>query len=100
MQFSNHTGFPLFKGTVMDGEQLWTLIEGLEANKLIQHTHLLTGGLVGGQAWDVVLVRPCGGRVHACGGWVRAWGRVLRYRGHWFSWPLPRQLKRLQALIK
>lgn len=27
-----------------DGEQLWTLIEGLEANQLIQYTHLLTGG--------------------------------------------------------
>ncbi|GAB4817197.1 hypothetical protein N2152v2_004243 [Parachlorella kessleri] len=43
VQFSNHTGFPLFKGSVMDGAQLWELIEGLEANQLIQYTHLLTG---------------------------------------------------------
>lgn len=29
----------------MDGEQLWQLVEGLEANGLCgQYTHLLTGG--------------------------------------------------------
>ena len=42
-QFSNHTGFPVWRGTVMDGDQLWELIEGMEANGLLQHTHLLTG---------------------------------------------------------
>lgn len=31
------------KGQVLDGEQLWTLIEGLEANELLNYTHLLTG---------------------------------------------------------
>lgn len=44
MQFSNHTGYPLFKGAVFDGEQLRALAAGLEANKLLNHTHLLTGG--------------------------------------------------------
>jgi hypothetical protein len=31
------------KGQVLDGEQLWTLIEGLEANDLHHYTHLVTG---------------------------------------------------------
>eukprot|EP00976_Prorocentrum_cordatum_P082092 1184679-Prorocentrum_minimum.AAC.5 len=44
VQFSNHTGYPNgFKGEVMSGDQLWSLIEGLEANHLITYTHLLTG---------------------------------------------------------
>ncbi|PNW85149.1 hypothetical protein CHLRE_03g173800v5 [Chlamydomonas reinhardtii] len=43
VQFSNHTGYPLFKGAVFDGEQLRALAAGLEANKLLNHTHLLTG---------------------------------------------------------
>ncbi|KAI5684353.1 hypothetical protein M9H77_05581 [Catharanthus roseus] len=43
VQFSNHTGYPTFKGQVLNGEQLWDLIEGLEANELLYYTHLLTG---------------------------------------------------------
>ncbi|KAK9989739.1 hypothetical protein SO802_029978 [Lithocarpus litseifolius] len=43
VQFSNHTGYPSFKGQVLDGQQLWELIEGLEANNLLYYTHLLTG---------------------------------------------------------
>lgn len=43
VQFSNHTGYPTFKGQVLNGEQLWDLIEGLEANDLLYYTHLLTG---------------------------------------------------------
>lgn len=31
------------KGDVLDGEQLWALIEGLQANDLLHYTHLLTG---------------------------------------------------------
>lgn len=27
----------------MDGEGLWRLVQGLEANGLLRHTHLLTG---------------------------------------------------------
>ncbi|KAJ7562689.1 hypothetical protein O6H91_03G080500 [Diphasiastrum complanatum] len=42
VQFSNHTGYPTWKGQVLDGEQLWSLIEGLEANNLLFYTHLLT----------------------------------------------------------
>ncbi|GAV75829.1 Phos_pyr_kin domain-containing protein, partial [Cephalotus follicularis] len=53
VQFSNHTGklltllhsnrYPTFKGQVLNGQQLWELIEGLEANDLLYYTHLLTG---------------------------------------------------------
>jgi len=43
VQFSNHTGYSTVKGQVLDGDQLWTLIEGLEANDLLHYTHLLTG---------------------------------------------------------
>ncbi|CAI5940078.1 unnamed protein product [Closterium sp. NIES-65] len=37
-------GYPTWKGQILDGEQLWALIEGLEANGLLFYTHLLTGG--------------------------------------------------------
>ncbi|KAK4277966.1 hypothetical protein QN277_015879 [Acacia crassicarpa] len=43
VQFSNHTGYPTFKGQVLNGQQLWDIIEGLEANELLFYTHLLTG---------------------------------------------------------
>ncbi|KAI6691497.1 hypothetical protein NL676_028325 [Syzygium grande] len=43
VQFSNHTGYPTFKGQVLNGQQLWELIEGLQANDLLYYTHLLTG---------------------------------------------------------
>ncbi|KAK8327374.1 hypothetical protein V6Z11_A11G178200 [Gossypium hirsutum] len=43
VQFSNHTGYPTFKGQVLNGQQLLDLIEGLEANNLLYYTHLLTG---------------------------------------------------------
>ena len=43
VQFSNHTGYPSMQGPVMDGQQLGTIFAGLEANKLADHTHLLTG---------------------------------------------------------
>ncbi|KAG0454810.1 hypothetical protein HPP92_024102 [Vanilla planifolia] len=43
VQFSNHTGYPTFKGQVLDGQQLWDLVEGLAANNLLYYTHLLTG---------------------------------------------------------
>ncbi|KAJ4823629.1 hypothetical protein Tsubulata_032164 [Turnera subulata] len=36
-------GYPSFKGQVLNGQQLWDLIEGLEANDLLYYTHLLTG---------------------------------------------------------
>ena len=44
VQFSNHTGYSVCNGDVLQGEQLLTLVAGLEANGLLQgYTHLLTG---------------------------------------------------------
>ena len=43
VQFSNHTGYKQWKGTVMSGDELWDLVEGLEMNGLCNYTHLLTG---------------------------------------------------------
>ncbi|KAL4361168.1 hypothetical protein GQ457_04G023630 [Hibiscus cannabinus] len=43
VQFSNHTGYPTFKGQVLNGRELLDLIEGLEENNLLYYTHLLTG---------------------------------------------------------
>lgn len=36
-------GYPTIRGQVLNGEQLWDVIEGLEANGLLYYTHLLTG---------------------------------------------------------
>ena len=36
-------GYTTVKGQVLNGDQLWTLMEGLEANDLLHYTHLLTG---------------------------------------------------------
>lgn len=44
-QLKHSAGYPTFKGQVLNGEQLWELIEGLEANGLLYYTHLLTGTL-------------------------------------------------------
>lgn len=42
-ELKDYAGYPTFKGQVLNGEQLWDLIEGLEANDLLYYTHLLTG---------------------------------------------------------
>nr|CAG4644109.1 EOG090X09AY [Lepidurus arcticus] len=43
VQFSNHTGYGKFKGTVLQDKELADLIEGLRINNLNNYTHLLTG---------------------------------------------------------
>eukprot|EP00123_Amoebidium_parasiticum_P004910 comp16184_c0_seq1/m.13814 comp16184_c0_seq1/g.13814 ORF comp16184_c0_seq1/g.13814 comp16184_c0_seq1/m.13814 type:complete len:371 (-) comp16184_c0_seq1:49-1161(-) len=43
VQFSNHTGYPSWRGQRLGGEQLWDLFEGLETNNLDDYSHLLTG---------------------------------------------------------
>ncbi|EIE20641.1 pyridoxal kinase [Coccomyxa subellipsoidea C-169] len=43
VQFSNHTGYPLWKGSIMDGDQLWEIVEGMKANGLLEYSHLVTG---------------------------------------------------------
>ncbi|XP_057862356.2 pyridoxal kinase isoform X3 [Cryptomeria japonica] len=55
VQLSNHTGYPTVRGQVLNGEQLWTLIEGLEANDLLCYTHLLTGYIGSVSFLDTIL---------------------------------------------
>lgn len=43
VQFSNHTGYGVFKGQILSDTDLDQLMEGLKANKLDQYSHLLTG---------------------------------------------------------
>jgi pyridoxine kinase len=43
VQFSNHTGYPLWKGQVLNAQDLTDLYDGLNANKLNFYSHLLTG---------------------------------------------------------
>jgi len=44
VQFSNHTGYGNgWTGTVLQGDELLSLTDGLAKNNLISHSHLLTG---------------------------------------------------------
>lgn len=45
-EYQISAGYPTFKGQVLNGQQLWDLIEGLEANDLLYYTHLLTGTFI------------------------------------------------------
>ncbi|KAK9675042.1 putative pyridoxal kinase, partial [Basidiobolus ranarum] len=43
VQFSNHTGYPLWTGQKLSSEELWEAFSGIEVNGLEDYTHLLTG---------------------------------------------------------
>ncbi|XP_006625018.1 pyridoxal kinase [Apis dorsata] len=43
VQLSNHTGYNIFRGQVLNDKDLEDLIDGLAKNNLINYTHLLTG---------------------------------------------------------
>ncbi|XP_014238929.1 pyridoxal kinase [Trichogramma pretiosum] len=43
VQLSNHTGYKVFKGQVLNDKDLSSLVEGLAENDLDNYTHLLTG---------------------------------------------------------
>jgi pyridoxine kinase len=43
VQFSNHTGYGVFKGQVLNAEDLEALYSGLAANDINHYSHLLTG---------------------------------------------------------
>ncbi|KAH3743418.1 pyridoxal kinase [Pelomyxa schiedti] len=43
VQFSNHTGYPKWRGQITSGEMLWELFQGLCDNNLADYTFLLTG---------------------------------------------------------
>ena len=55
VQFSNHTGYPLFKGTVTTGDQLLDIANGLKANSLLDYDYLLTGYIGSESFLDSVL---------------------------------------------
>uniref|UniRef100_A0A0C9S8F5 pyridoxal kinase n=1 Tax=Wollemia nobilis TaxID=56998 RepID=A0A0C9S8F5_9CONI len=48
-------GYPTVRGQVLNGEQLWDLIEGLQANDLLCYTHLLTGYIGSVSFLDTIL---------------------------------------------
>ncbi len=50
VQFSNHTGYPSWKGQIMDGNQLWEIVEGLQTNGLLYYDYLISGIWPNGQA--------------------------------------------------
>ncbi|XP_020278168.1 pyridoxal kinase [Pseudomyrmex gracilis] len=43
VQLSNHTGYKVFKGQILDDKNLDDLVDGLAQNDLDHYTHLLTG---------------------------------------------------------
>ncbi|KAL9256754.1 Pyridoxal kinase-like protein [Drosera capensis] len=46
IQFSSQiilASYPTFKGQVLNGKEVWDLMEGLAGNDLLYYTHLLTG---------------------------------------------------------
>lgn len=47
VQFSNHTGYPSWKGSVSTGAQMDELVDGLEANALFSFPLLITGYMGG-----------------------------------------------------
>ena len=36
------SGYPIFKGQVLSGDDVWTIFQGLLANDLAHYSHLLT----------------------------------------------------------
>ncbi|XP_033741395.1 pyridoxal kinase-like isoform X2 [Pecten maximus] len=43
VQFSNHTGYKVFKGQVLNADDMSCLYDGLKSNMIHHYTHLLTG---------------------------------------------------------
>lgn len=43
VQFSNHTGYPAFKGQILNAEELQDLYDGLKLNRITKYSHILTG---------------------------------------------------------
>ncbi|XP_022686460.1 putative pyridoxal kinase isoform X2 [Varroa jacobsoni] len=46
VQFSNHTGYPVTKGTKVSQMELRDLFEGLKLNKVTEYSHVITGYVV------------------------------------------------------
>lgn len=43
VQFSNHTGYASWTGQKLNGDELISLMDGLDSNGLLEYSHLLTG---------------------------------------------------------
>ena len=43
VQYSNHVGYGSFAGEKLTGEQVWTLLQGMHTNGLLNPTRMLTG---------------------------------------------------------
>lgn len=43
VQFSNHTGYKVFKGPKLDDNDFKSILQGLELNNFMNYSHLLTG---------------------------------------------------------
>jgi hypothetical protein len=39
-------GYPGWRGPIMNGDQLWDIVEGLKANGLLEYSHLVTGDVL------------------------------------------------------
>lgn len=45
VSFSNHTGYPVFRGPILSKTQFLDIMDGLEQNDLLSYDFLLTGYL-------------------------------------------------------
>ena len=67
VQFCCHTGYPKFGGQVLGGEELWSLVAGLDANGLAaSYSHLLTG-YIGSATFLRTVIRLVGLLRERCG---------------------------------
>lgn len=58
VQFSNHTGYPAgWKGEVLQGNQLDDLIDGLEANHLLEGYSAVLTGYIGSMSFLVAVMK-------------------------------------------
>ncbi|KDD76954.1 hypothetical protein H632_c57p3 [Helicosporidium sp. ATCC 50920] len=54
VHLSNHTGYPIYKGTVLKSAELWEIVHTMDSNGLLaQITHLLTGFVGSGELMAV-----------------------------------------------
>ena len=55
VQYSNHVGYGSFAGEKLSGDQVWALLQGMQANGLLAPTRLLTGYMGSAEAVRAVV---------------------------------------------
>jgi pyridoxine kinase len=55
VQYSNHVGYGSFAGEKLNGEQVWTLLQGMHSNGLLSPARLLTGYMGSAEAVRAVV---------------------------------------------